>query len=435
MASLTLFGLVSAGLVQASEIVDVPQRPASGPVFAPLRSADLITPNGLQFHTDRLWSDPRLSKKVSAFVVDASNGTVLLDRNSEVGMTPASTIKLVTAAAAIEELGATTRFSTKVTRAGNVLTIVGGGDPTLTSRTSARWRGKPAGVERPQSLDELAELTAAALGPQSSALIVNVDTTYFSGKPVAASWPSSYVASGYVAPVTGLTVDFGVTKSGQPISDPAKFAGKYFVEALQSRGIVATFGKKSSASADATEVAHVESATVINVVERMLTTSNNTMAEYLAHHVGRAAGDSSFEGSAQAVIETVSTLGIKTDNVKLYDGSGLSHQNRVSAQTLVDVLVKAQQDQPQLWPILSGLPIAGVSGTLAKRYSPHAKGRGYVQAKTGTLSGVVSLAGTVVDKNGDLIIFAVMANKVADDYSAEIALDSLVQAFAGCGCK
>ena len=159
------------------------------------------------------------------------------------------------------------------------------------------------------------------------------------------------------------------------------------------------------------------------------------MAEYLAHHVGRAAGDSSFTGSAQAVIDSVSSLGIATDNLKLYDGSGLSQQDRVSAHTLADILWNAQHDKQQLWPILSGLPIAGVSGTLAQRYAPHAKGRGYVQAKTGTLSGVVSLAGTVVDKNGDLLIFAVMANDVADDYSAEVALDSLVQAFAGCGCK
>ena len=435
VASLTIFGLGTSGLVQATEIVAVPQRPSSGPVFAPLRSASSVSANTLQSQVAHFWSDTRLSKNVSALVVDASTGAVLLDRNSDVGMTPASTIKLVTAAAAIEELGATTRFTTKVTRAGNVFTLVGGGDPTLTSRLSSKWRGKPAGVERPRSLDELAALTAAAIGPQSSEVIVNVDTSYFSGRPVAASWRSSYVASGFVAPVTGLTVDFGVAKNGQPLSDPAQFAGKYFVAALKSRGIVAKFGKKSTSAADATLVAQVESATVIDVVERMLTTSNNTIAEYLAHHVGRASGDSSFDGSARAVIESVSSLGIETKNLKLYDGSGLSKQDRASAQTLVDTLFLAQHDQPQLWPILSGLPIAGVSGTLSHRYPRHAQGRGYVQAKTGTLSGVVSLAGTVVDKGGNLMIFALMANKVADDYSAEVALDSLVQAFAECGCR
>lgn len=435
VASLTLLAMGTAGLVHANEASTIPDRPKSGPVFAPSTSSGLLTSAGAEAKSRKFWSDSRLSKNVSAYVVDADTGLALVEHKSNAAMTPASTIKLVTAAAALERLGGASRFSTRVTQAGNIITVVGGGDPTLTSRTANKWRGKPAGVERPPSLDELAAATAQALGTTATAYVVNVDTSFFQGRSAAQSWPRTYIASGYVAPVTGLTVDFGVTKNDQPLGDPAKFAGKYFASALRKHGVQASFGKIAPTQSGAREVAHVDSATVTNIVERMLTTSNNTMAEYLAHHVGRAAGDSTFEGSAKAVKDVVSQLGIVQDGLVLHDGSGLSHDDKVSARTLVDVLYRAQHDKTQLWPILSGLPIAGVSGTLAQRYSKHANGRGYVQAKTGTLSGVVSLAGTVVDESGDVLIFAVMANRVSDTYSAELAVDSLLQTFAGCGCK
>ena len=435
VACLTLFASGSAGFVHANEIATVPTRPQPGPVFAPLLSANASTVQGLTNRSNAFWSEGRLSKHVSVFVVDGTSGKPLLDHHSDAVMTPASTIKLVTAAAALDKLGSATRFTTKVAQQGNTLTVVGGGDPTLTSQTPAKWRGKPAGVERPHSLDELAAATATALRDPLAHYVVNVDTSYFSGSPRAKSWSRAYVDAGYVAPVTGLTVDFGVTKSGSALRDPAQFAGSYFAAALRKHGIHATFGKIALSKADAPEVAHVDSATVANIVERMLTTSNNTMAEFLAHHVGRAAGDSTFEGSAKAVTQVVSQMGIKSAGLVLHDGSGLSHDDKVSAQTLVDVLYQAQHSNTQMWPILSGLPIAGVSGTLAQRYTKRSIGRGYVQAKTGTLAGVVSLTGTVVDRNGDLLLFAVMANQVADSYSGEMAVDSLLQAFAGCGCK
>lgn len=435
VASLTIFATGTAGLVRADETSTFPPRPNPGPIFQPLQSAGRLTAAELESQSKKFLADPRLGKDVSAFVIDASTGVTLVDHKGSLAMTPASTIKLVTAAAAVEKLGGATRFTTKVTRSGNVLTLVGGGDPTLTSSTASKWRGKPAGVERPPSLDELATATAQALGTSTNKYVINVDTSFFQGPVVAKSWPRSYVTSGYVAPVTGLTVDFGLTKNDQPLGDPAKFAGKYFASALGKHGIQASFGTIAASQSDAPTVAHIDSATVTNIVERMLTTSNNTMAEYLAHHVGRASGNSTFEGSAKAVTNVIAQLGIVHDGLVLHDGSGLSHDDKVSARTLVDVLYQSQHDAPQLWPVLSGLPIAGVSGTLAQRFSKHSTGRGYVQAKTGTLSGIVALAGTVVDKNGDLLIFAVISNRVTDEYLAEPAVDSLLQAFAGCGCK
>jgi D-alanyl-D-alanine carboxypeptidase/D-alanyl-D-alanine-endopeptidase (penicillin-binding protein 4) len=435
VAGLTILATFSSEMVQAAGPQSIPPAPAAGPVFQPLESAQLLSANSLKLRTNKFWAKPTLGRNVTALVIDSTSGAVLLDRNSEKDMTPASTIKLVTAAAAIERLGATRRFATRVTQQGNVLTLVGGGDPTLTSLTAQRWRGKPAGVQRPASLEELAAVTAKKLAGTAGPFILNIDKTFFEGSPRAKSWPASYIAGGYVAPVTGLTVDFGVTKNDEPLGDPAKYAGQFLVSKLRKLGVKVSYGKASASPASATDIAQVESATVTDIVERMLTTSNNTMAEYLAHHVGRVAGDSTFEGSAKAVTETIRDLGINSRGMTLSDGSGLSHDDKVSARTLVDVFNVAQHSKQQLWPILSGLPIAGVSGTLAKRYGRNDMGRGYVLAKTGTLSGVVSLAGSAVDKNGDFVFFAVIANDVNSGYDAELSVDSMLQSLAGCGCK
>jgi len=105
--------------------------------------------------------------------------------------------------------------------------------------------------------------------------------------------------------------------------------------------------------------------------------------------------------------------------------------------TLVRVLALATKAQPSL---LDGLPVAGWSGTLADRYlTGSAKaGAGVVRAKTGTLTSVSTLAGLVHDRDGRLLAFAVMADRVgptaADTTAAEAALDRVAAKLATCGC-
>jgi D-alanyl-D-alanine carboxypeptidase/D-alanyl-D-alanine-endopeptidase (penicillin-binding protein 4) len=110
----------------------------------------------------------------------------------------------------------------------------------------------------------------------------------------------------------------------------------------------------------------------------------------------------------------------------------------VPAVALTGLLALATDaDRPQLRPILSGLPIAAVSGTLLKRFSGRGQraATGVVRAKTGTLIGVSSLAGTVVDADGRLLVFAAMADKVRLTTSARVALDKFATALAACGCR
>ena len=85
----------------------------------------------------------------------------------------------------------------------------------------------------------------------------------------------------------------------------------------------------------------------------------------------------------------------------------------------------------------SDLPTANFSGTLGRRFSKADAGQGIVHAKTGTLSGVHSLAGYVQDRNGVPIAFAVMADAAKDisDVAAEAALDQVAAALAACTCS
>ncbi|HET8642999.1 MAG TPA: D-alanyl-D-alanine carboxypeptidase, partial [Pseudonocardiaceae bacterium] len=90
----------------------------------------------------------------------------------------------------------------------------------------------------------------------------------------------------------------------------------------------------------------------------------------------------------------------------------------------------------RLRPMVNGLPVAGGSGTLAERYlaGPSVPGRGHVRAKTGTLEGVNSLAGIVVDADGRLLVFALLSNG-STAATARPALDAIAAALRTCGCR
>jgi D-alanyl-D-alanine carboxypeptidase/D-alanyl-D-alanine-endopeptidase (penicillin-binding protein 4) len=122
----------------------------------------------------------------------------------------------------------------------------------------------------------------------------------------------------------------------------------------------------------------------------------------------------------------------------MYDGSGLSRDGRIPADTFVKVLrLGIDGDQPDLAPVFTGLPVAGVEGSLKYRFDEGElaeKGQGLVRAKTGTLTGVHSLAGYASTRDGELLIFAFVVNHAKSDYAAVSWLDRVSAAVASCGC-
>ncbi|MGZ6746061.1 MAG: D-alanyl-D-alanine carboxypeptidase/D-alanyl-D-alanine endopeptidase, partial [Nocardioides sp.] len=193
------------------------------------------------------------------------------------------------------------------------------------------------------------------------------------------------------------------------------------------------------APADATPLAEVDSPPLAQVVEETLTNSDNEAAEVLAHQVGLATGNAaSFTGGVRGVLAALTGLGVPVDGAVLHDGSGLSRLDRLDPGTLAAVLQAATStDHPELRAVLTGLPVAGFSGSLADRFAESAPpGLGRVRAKTGTLSGVSALAGVTTDLQGHPMVFVLMADRVAyeDTDEARTALDRLAASLAACRC-
>ena len=117
----------------------------------------------------------------------------------------------------------------------------------------------------------------------------------------------------------------------------------------------------------------------------------------------------------------------------MHDASGLSLRNRVSARTLVEV-VRLSTRQNRSRALLDDLPVSGGSGTLSDRFQDGSAARGWVRAKTGTLSSASSLAGIAVTKDGRVLVFAFIINGV-EPLAARPVLDSLAATLQACGCQ
>lgn len=412
-------------------------RPGLVPVLAPAGvAAPVPSGPGLRRDLTPVLADPALGPSVAAVVTDPLTGTVLYDRAGDLAVPPASTAKLATATAALLLLGPQARLTTRTALAGPIVYLVGGGDPTLAG-AAAR-----AGYPGAASLATLADGTAGGLRDRGVTTVhVAVDATAYAGPVTAPGWKPVYLSAGDVAPVRALELDEGRTRPSDDrrVADPAVAAGSSFAALLQKRGIrVAGPVRAAAAPATAAQLADVTSPTVAELVQRMLTDSDNDLAEALARQVARASGrPPTFAGGAAAVMAAVSPV-LQGASLRLVDGSGLSVLDRASPRALARLLAAAASpDRPQLRPILAGLPVAGLTGTLADRYrsGPPAAVRGILRAKTGTLDGVSSLAGLAVDRDGRLLAFAVVADRAPYYLSAQAALDRVAARIADCGCR
>jgi D-alanyl-D-alanine carboxypeptidase/D-alanyl-D-alanine-endopeptidase (penicillin-binding protein 4) len=377
----------------------------------------------------------------SGSVVDVGTGKILFNHRAGAAEIPASVNKLLTSAAVLSMLGPEHRFTTSVVLGGKKkgaarqIILVGGGDPYLASRTTSSTYPARASVV------DLAKKTAVALEKaKRTSVSLGYDASLFSGPAWNPTWPSGY--GDQVTPTSALWVDEGRLAGGSPgprTSDPAGQAAKAFAAALRKQGIKVTGVTEAEAGKSATRIAAVSSMPLERIVEQVLMSSDNDGAEVLFRQVALAGGRSgSISDGRRQLKATLTKLGAWHDDTVVRDGSGLSRDNRIGADTLSRLLrLAATTNHPQLRALITGLPVAGVEGSLKGRFSADdtVTARGMVRGKTGTLRQVYSLAGFVRTTDGTLIAYAFITNGATGEFAAKTWLDRVAASVAGCGCQ
>jgi serine-type D-Ala-D-Ala carboxypeptidase/endopeptidase (penicillin-binding protein 4) len=253
-------------------------------------------------------------------------------------------------------------------------------------------------------------------------------------------------------PANGLKVDLAV-------DDPAEFSAQAFVKALLGRGIEVTgsavtahelpegTGDFAAERAQPVHLARLDLQTVeppldgrmvlarrrsVPVAEDIAIinkTSQNLHAELLLRLLGKLEGNNgSFEQGARVVRQFMVDAGVKDGDFFLYDGSGMSPDDRVAPRAFTTLLDYASR-QPWGAEWRETLPVGGVDGTLENRFRDSLKGK--VWAKTGTLEEVNDLSGYVTANSGKMLAFSIMVDgRRPGSYAEFEAIDRIVEAIA-----
>jgi D-alanyl-D-alanine carboxypeptidase/D-alanyl-D-alanine-endopeptidase (penicillin-binding protein 4) len=410
--------------------------PAAEIAPLPVRSGKPPTPAGIARVLEPALANPAMAQYTGE-VIDAATGKVMWNAKSTTASQPASTMKLLTGAALLTKVDPNSRFTTKVVRgpaAGDVI-FVGGGDVTLSAR--------PAGVTTVyEGAPTIADLAAQILASGYQVKRILLDTGYWTGPDIADGWDASDIPAGNITRMQPLMVDGDRKDPSKEDSSrtgtPAVTAGKALARALGNADI--PLGEGTAKKADKV-LATVRSQPMSVLLSQALLNSDNVLAEALARQVAIALGGApSFDGASQATVIALQDLKLDTIGLTMADGSGLSHKDMAPASLLATVMRLAVTGKvAALRGLLSGLPVAGVSGTLSKEngrfQTPAAKpGVGWVRAKTGKIDVTYAMVGYVPDVDGRLLVFALNSNGVTAGKSLN-AQDTFAAALRTCGCS
>jgi D-alanyl-D-alanine carboxypeptidase/D-alanyl-D-alanine-endopeptidase (penicillin-binding protein 4) len=328
--------------------------------------------------------------------------------NGGVPLAPASTLKVLTAVAAIAALGPDHTFVTRVLHGEDgTLYFVGAGDPVLTTPSyEAELRADPR--TRTDVVTPLAPLADAIVASGVTAVTrIVADDARHDDLRFLPGWKANYVED--VGPLGALTVNDGFSGSSRA-DDPARHAAEQLALMLSQRGVPVGAIATDRAADGVRAIASVTSPALAEIVASMLTSSDNLTAELLTREIGLVReGDGSTATGTAAIPRVLAEAGVPVAGVALEDGSGLAPGNRVTCDAVLGALALA--NDPRYEAVDRGLAVAGRSGTLAGRFTGDALA-GVLRAKTATIDDVTGLAGVVDD--AEHLRFAFIAN---DDFT------------------
>jgi len=401
---------------------------------------------------------------------------IIYAKNADRPLIPASNLKLVTTAAALEGLGGDFQFRTRLLRRDDTFALVGDGDPSLGDAELARLNGH--NIPSKHAFDAWAD----ALRKKSSAPALKLvyDDSIFDEQFTHPTWPADQIHLRYVAGVGGLNfntncVDFylkptatsnayevdpqthyvriknsytlgsknavwlsraagsneielrGQTSAanGEPISvtvdNPPAYAATVLAESLEKSGQLPA-GASRSVARDVTVRAQIEQWKLLAVHETpisdVLTRANrdsmNLYAEALCKRLGAATSNASgsWKNGTVAVGAYLNSIGVDSAQFTLDDGCGLSRNNRISPAAITAVLAH-EFNGPNREAYLKSLAVGGgASGTLKDRFTT-APLRGRVFGKSGFINSVSTLSGYVQSKDDQWYAFSIMFNGIA----------------------
>ena len=388
-------------------------------------AAPPIDPLDLQERMSATAALPVVAGGLAFSVVDADTGQTLAARDERTALVPASTLKLLTAAAVLRRYDGDEVLTTRAVVQDGVITLVGGGDMTLSE----------------DDLRDLAEQAAELATAQGTAEVaLALDDGYLVGGPNPA-WGGNGRDGGWVTPTASLALDEGWLDGeqyGPKSATPARDAAERFGELLDEAGLTVTGELTEAPAPEGAPTAQIHSETLAELVRHTLLISDNTTAELLAHLVALSRGEETTPAGAAAAVEAeirelAEELGVAPealDSLEIHDGSGLSRENRVPPALLSAVLAQvASGDAPALEQILFDVPVAGLSGTLTDRFDAAGTedAAGLVRGKTGYLGGAATLAGVAVLPDGRTVGYSIAVHGFdgADAEAARAAVDAV----------
>ena len=333
--------------------------------------------DSLRMRIDSLLCDPMFeTSQLGLMVYDLTADSVYYQHNARQLLRPASTMKLVTAITALDQLGPKYDFKTSIYYTGTIknntlmgnIYCVGGFDPTLT----------------------LEDVTDMALSIQQ----LGIDS--IAGKLVA----------------------------DRTMKEPVDYARL----GVNLENVTLVEGQLPSNAHHLTTIRH----NISLVLDRMMKKSDNFYAEAVFYQTAASVRKSLAKATDATGVtrKLLKRLGLQADTYRLADGSGLSLYNYVSAELLC-TLLKYAWNSPMIHDALwFSLPIAGVDGTLEKRMLNTAAD-GNVRAKTGTLTGISSLAGYCKAENGHQLCFSIINQGIMRNADGKAFQDRLCQVLCG----
>jgi D-alanyl-D-alanine carboxypeptidase/D-alanyl-D-alanine-endopeptidase (penicillin-binding protein 4) len=347
----------------------------------------------------------------------AIDGQQVAAKNETIPLSPASNLKILTAAVALDVLGPGFSYTTKVV--GTVgtdgvvdgdLYLVGGGDPVLASEW---WNGLskyPPFNET--SFESLADAIQQHGVTKIKGNLVG-DGSRYDDEYFAPTWANAdHITE--AGPIDALLANDSWQTPQVSAKDPALGAASVLRDLLVARGIPVG-GTATGTSTGGATIAEVQSQPLPAILAEMLTTSDNNTSEMVLKEIGyKAKGQGTRPAGLQVVMEKLAAWGVPTAGINLVDGSGLSDANRLTCAAILAVLEHGSVNDP----VGQGMPVAGAAGGTLVDVFADGPLAGKLHGKTGSLNpncnpgqlGAKSLGGYVPEPGGGAIEFVLLQN-------------------------